>query len=217
MHKLNLFWGLLFVGCVSTSPDQLSVEKLYRKDMALKIDGRKVTQGVYVLEKKPSYDMTAYLYRKALVFKITSCHREWVWTDPGDDIAFKYEPIKGIEDEGLCPLEIGGFDTKGQHSWAYVDFAGDEKLLAEIGCNGYVSQFRGVSVCQCRKGLLQRISFTEPVKAYSPDRCPEPISDDEKHYTVVVDPGKCVYLFKGASGNIHRMTTIGYDDVMLRE
>lgn len=208
---------LLLSGCVSVSPDALNVEKLYRKDMELKIDGQKITDGVYVLPKKPAYKITAYLYRKAQIFKITSCHREWVWQAPGDDIDFVYEPIKGIEDTGLCPLEIGGFDLKGQHSWAYIDFAGSETLTAEIGCNGHIAQHNGVSICQCRKGLIQRITFREKVKGYSVERCGDLETQDNKTFQVIVSPSKCVYLFKNSDGAEHRLTTIGYDDIMLRE
>lgn len=210
-----LFLLLFTIGCVTSRPDA-APEKLYRKDMKLKINGVKSSGGVYVLPKQKAYNIKAYLYKKAVVFKISSCHREWVWSDPGDDVEFRYEPLSGLENEGFCPLELGGFDMKGQHSWAYIDFVDDEELEAQIGCNGRVFSLKGVSVCQCKEGLVQRIVFDRPVEVLHPERCNSPESTDQKRFELHINSGKCIYLFTDGS-KVHRMTTIGYDDVMIRD
>lgn len=218
MKKLTTFLLLFLVtvSCMTHTP-VLDSRKLYRKEMPIEVNGQKAEGGVYVLSKKPSYNFKAFLKRNAIVFKITSCHREWVIPDPHRKIEFEYTPIDGIENFGLCPLELGGFDLKGQHTWAYIDFKDDENLAAELSCNGKVTREDGVSICQSRVKLIQKIAFRKPVRMFSASRCNEPESEDGKAFTIEATPGKCVYLFVDNDGEKHRFTTIGYDDVLLRE
>ena len=210
--------SFLFKSCVTASQD-LDAKKLYRKDMVLESGGIRYKGGVYVFNREPFYDIKAFLYRKASVVKVLSCHREWVYEKPGKVVEFRYDPVIGIEDEGLCPLEIGAFDLEGQHSWAYIDFVGEnEKMVANIDCNGFLGANHGVSVCQSRIGLLQRIRFNMPVKSYASKDCNEFETKDNRSFTVEVTKGKCVYLFTStAKGEVHRTTTLGYEDVILRE
>lgn len=205
---------LLVLGCVSTAPDRDSGH-LYRRDMKLKVDGEKVSGGVYVLDSAPTYDIKAYLYKRAVVVKATTCHREMVWQEPGKDIEFTFEPIPGLETGGYCPLELGGFDLKGQHAWAFVDFKDGETLPATLSCNGAVSYPEGVSVCQSKVGLTQVIEFEAEVKGSGIDGCKISTLDNVR-WEFEMEQGKCLYAFMDEAGAIHRLTTIGYDEVMIR-
>lgn len=214
MKKLLLV--LLLTGCATAMETSQNPTTVYQKDMRLRVDGVKLDGGVYVFPRKSNYAVRADLYRRALVFKITSCHREWVLSEPGSNVDFDYTPMSGIEDRGLCPLELGAFDLKGQHTWAYIDFLGDESLTAALSCNGKFASIKGVSICQSHSGLIQQIQFMEPVEVYSTENCAKADSNDKKTFTMSISHGKCVYLFKGAK-DIHRLTTIGYDDTLIRE
>ena len=211
------FLLLLALASCAGMPEIQNSGVIYQKDMPLKVDGVKMSGGVYVLGRKPSYSIRADLFRSAMVFKITSCHREWIINDPGSNVDFIYEPVQGIEDVSICPLELGGFDIKGQHSWAYVDFLNSETLPAETRCNGRVAQSIGVSVCQSRTSLIQEIRFTEEVEAYGGKTCAVMKSGANKTFTLNISQGKCVYLFKNKAGELHRLTTIGYDETLLRD
>ncbi len=207
---------LVGVTSCSTVNQGVSPDLLYRKDMPIEVDGEKLTGGVYVLPKQSTYQITARPYRKADVFKLISCHRHKVYFGE-KKVRFRYEP-KPLEsaDGRLCALKLGAFDSKLQNSWAYIDFQGPEKLQAIISCNGE-RDYRavGVSVCQSMAGLIQMIRFTTPVDVYYPEDCPKAIVT-KAGYEIELSRGRCIYLFQSKSGKRHRLTTFGYDDVIMR-
>jgi hypothetical protein len=188
-------------------------------DMPIKIDGMKYeADGLLVVPARAHYTFKASLFRKASIVKIRSCHREHVLINPGNDFEYVYDPDLNLEmrENSYCPLEIGAFDTSAQHSWAFIDFVNAETLAAHIGCNGSKWDARGVSICQSRFGLVQRISFDVAVKAYAPDDCAQPHELPNNVFTIELSKAKCVYLFQDDKRNRHRLTTWGYDDVIMR-
>lgn len=213
---MRLVLIFMLFGCATVQP-QMDTQKLYRKDMAVKVDGVKMYGGTYVLNKRKAYEIKAYLYtRSVVVFKASSCHREIVWMKPGKDVEFIYKPLNKLENDGYCPLELGGFDTKAQHSWAFFDFINEENAPANLACNGVVSTVYGVSICQTRSGLIQRIEFQGRMEGYNLKRCNKAETEDYKTFTIEVNRGKCVYFFRGKTVT-HRLTTLGYDDVIVRD
>lgn len=215
-HKLLIIFIFLLGGC--STIQQLNTNTVYRKDMEIRVDGIKMRGGVYVLDKRQKYDIKAYFFKKADKFVVTTCHRHMVWSNPGDDISFTYEPDPQLEqsEDNLCPLECGAFDSSGQHSWCYIDFRSTETLVGRLSCNGEINRLvYGVSICQSKTHLAQRIVFDVPVSFVSSEDCPEPETTDKKTFIIEVGRNKCFYLFQ-AGQDFHRLTTFGYDDVILR-
>lgn len=204
--------------CVTQPVD---VNALYRKDLRMQIDrtwGNAAADftGMGVLDKKPSYNFNFYFSHKPSKFTLTTCHREIVWANPGNGVKYTYTPEPLIEQDGYCPIEVGAFDDQGRHAWGMIDFRNSESLPATMYCNGEVKKEIGVSLCQTKAKLVQRISFEEKVSAVASEGCPAgSLSDDKKSFMLPVGQGKCLYLFKGKS-DFHRLITFGYDDVILR-
>lgn len=209
--------SLFLFSCSTTQP--IDVSTIYRKDMRLKIDGKKQDGGVYVLENKKRYDFKAYFYKDADKFVVASCHRHLVWSYPGDKVEFVYEPDPELEQtaDELCPLELGAFDVNGQHSWGYVDFRSTETLAGRLSCNGATNRpVYGVSICQSKTGLIQKIAFDVPVEYVHSKDCPRPRTEDNRTFIIQMGHNKCFYLFQNHHDDFHRLTMFGYDDVMLR-
>jgi len=214
---------------IPLTPDQ---NLFYKRDMIVNVDGY-VGEGVLVVPKKTEevfkFDVT--LKGKADLFTFESCHREMVWEQAGKRgffdsrvrVQFDYDPLNGLETRSSCVVRLGGYDKTGRHSWAMVDFEGDDATLpAIVKCNGAHYHSRGVTVCQAKVGLIQEISFPEEV-AYSPDpNCPLNLTRDSardgKTFRFPLVRGECVYAFieKNSKRRIHRLTTLGYDQVLIR-
>ena len=184
--------------------------------MQIEVDGVKV-YGTYVAETKKFYAIRGRLYEKARLVKFSTCHREVIIDNPKDKFEYVYWPSAEIEDLGFCPVEIGAFDEKGEHSWAMIDFRREESLSGELGCNGNKSIAKGVSLCQSRKGLIQTIRFDEPVDVEQSELCDEAQTEDHLLWTFVISAEKCLYVFRNTKGDeIHRLLSLGYDNVLMR-
>jgi hypothetical protein len=222
---MKQYLALILLGTVLSScgsvPQQLDPKLFYKRDLTVEVGGVDYT-GVSVLPDLVIYDMLIKPVGKMDLLLITTCHREDSFNPKStgfftkdNTFQYQYEPQAGIENDGSCPLRINAFDKdKGQHSWFFADFNGKESLPALVTCNGRATDYGGVSVCQSKAGLIQRIDFNEPVTYYPPTDCPMPsdLSDGYK-----LNLGECVYAFRGESGRTHRHTTIGYEGVLVRE
>ena len=183
--------------------------------MPLSINGR-VSYGVAVAEPSISYRIKAKFARRSEVIKLTSCHREIVSFDKSSKLDYTYNPVRGVEDVGFCPIEISALDEGGEHTWAFIDFATFEDLPAQTVCNGQESEWNGVSICQTRTSLEQLIEFREQVEVMSLQDCPLPTSEDQKVFHYQMPAGICVYVFQSKGKNIHRHTVLGYEKVLRR-
>lgn len=217
MKRISLLILFLVAGCV-TQP--LDINTLYRKDLQVKIDQDKHwSVGAVVLDKKDRYDFNFWFYKKPTKFVLTTCHREVVFSNPGGSLKYTYMPDPKLEQTEFCPIEVAAFDDGGQHSWGMIDFrSGFEKLHGWLTCNGEKEWGQdGVSFCQSKSKLTQRVAFDVPVKGMASSDCPalKPLGKDGKEFTFEMGRGKCLYVFKAAD-QIHRLITFGYDDVILR-
>ena len=221
---ISLTTLLLLASCSSTPPQQLDPALFYKRDITVQL-GEWDYEGVSVLPKQASYNLLIKPVGKMDLMLVTTCHREETFTPTStgffkkdNSFEYTYTPQKGIEDAGSCPLRIDAFDKKkGQHSWFFADFEGSESLKATVLCNGTSVAYKGVSVCQSKSGLIQKIQFAEPVEVHPEARCQLPeMVDNAFEYKIAKD--ECVYAFKGTeTGAIHRHTTIGYEGVLVRE
>ena len=102
-----------------------------------------------------------------------------------------------------------------------MDFETPEaKLPAVVSCNGSEYNSRGVTVCQSKKGLTQLITFPVEVEVDPPGNCPlrkTPGKISGKIFKYKIPRGRCVFAFKEKAGErIHRLTTLGYEDILIR-
>lgn len=175
MKILILLSALFLVSCATNQPpfEPESFKKgLYRKDMKIVANGHK-GHGVLVVPQNKKYKLEMKALGKLDLFTFQSCHREITqedagykgkWLGFGRDkklAKMEYEPVTGLEDDGSCPVDIGGYEKKkGRHSWgSLIPENKHFKLPAIIKCNGREVQSRGTSVCQSHAGLIQRVEF----------------------------------------------------------
>lgn len=179
--------------------------------------------GMVAVEPKSNYVFNFEWKDRAELIKITTCHREIVVEAnrifrSKKEYKWKYKPTE-IEKSGICPIFIGAYDTKGQHAWAYIDTRlPSENLKASIDCSGSQRASIGLSVCQARTGLAQRISFTSKVIYTPSEGCSNLTKLKGNAYEFSVESGLCHYVFSDIkTKQIHRLTAYGYDEVLLRE
>lgn len=204
--------------CASVSDQKAqsaSPEKIYKRNLSIQIDGKKF-QGTYLAPNKKAYKIKIRSKVSVELLKINTCHREETALKIGRKHEYTYV-VTPLEQSRPCPMEIGAFDTKGKHAWAFIDFyrGGIENLSATLSCNGAATKSTGASLCQARAGLLQMIQFNEAVKVKSPSKdCSVPQSRDGKIWKVKISPKKCIYVFYKSSKSIHRLTTLGFQDYL---
>lgn len=195
---------------VSVDPD-----KTYRKDLAFAVNGAKAI-GTHVVNAKASrYNIKFELPTKPFLVKITSCHREVILQDPGSSFEYAYLPVPGLEDVGLCYLDITSYSSSGLVQWGSIDFSLEKGLNALVGCNGEHALTNGATYCQSRHNLIQTLAFAHSVKHRVSQGCPAPeVTDNDRFYKIPLAKGTCLYVFSDGSAD-HRLTTYGYDEVLI--
>lgn len=221
MHKL--ISALLFLsGCSSITP-VLDPRVYYRRDMRLEVNGSKST-GALVVSHSDDYNIEIEAKGNLDLFTFTTCHREETRENAGKGgifgnkkrVKINYQPVKGIETE-YCPIFLGGYEVKrGRHSWGFLDFEDpDTTLKGVLKCNGKVSEGT-VTVCQAREGLIQELGFAEEVTVRPKAGC-EIGKTSGKVFRYKMNPRECVYAFKSGYDEVHRHTSIGYEEILIRE
>lgn len=188
-----------------------------RMNMNLKINGVPFT-GVGVVKRAPSYKIEGKSPGSFDLLTLSSCHREVVIEDEGSDFTYEYKP--DLVYEALnCALRIEGNDKgNGRHSLGLIDFEdSDFTLDAELHCNGVTSNPRGVAICQGRAGLVQGITFPVPVTVDPDPKCNEIVDQDGRQFDLTLSQGPCVYVFSSEGGELLRLSTYGYSDVILEK
>jgi hypothetical protein len=223
--KIWLFLALL-LGCTTPGEEEKKETTFFKRDISIEFEGKKYS-GTAVLPKRSSYEVKIVSAGKLDLFTWSDCHMEHTQEDAGeggifsrkDTVVFNYRRDFALST--YCPVEVGGFEAmKGRHSWGFIDFESEEETLpAKVYCNGYVFESKGVSVCQSAKGKLQKIVFSVPVSTVvDDDKCPMRISSDSKTFEFPLSRGYCAYPFKEINGDrFHRLTTLGYDKIQIRE
>lgn len=223
-----LFRILLCVGLVGceTVAQKLSVDKVYRHDMVIEVNGQR-GEGVLVVPKASAYTFKIESKGDIDAFTLQSCHKEIFPKGVKKDGLFgrkrrlEFDHVPTAEDQvSACPVQLGAYQkTEGKHSFAFIDFESDkEQLPAVLHCNGEVKTTNGVSICQSRAGLMQRIVFPVEV-GLAAKKCemPEPLSTGV--YRFSIREGFCIFAFMETKKpwRVHRLTTIGYQDFVVRE
>lgn len=212
-----LFIILLFLSCESMQSieTQPSSELKFRREMPIKVNGYNGI-GMLTVPVSSTYKIEIEVSNKTKIIKVHTCHREISierkasgWSNKKQTILLP--PVSIMENSGYCPIEIGAFDIKGRHSWGLIEII-NEDLPADIICNGEERNHVGVSVCQSKSGLIQRIEFKNDVTYSAPKRCAKlrRIGNSFEYKTTV---GDCIYLF-GYEGKFHRLTSYGYETIL---
>ena len=230
-----VLWGVLFmfsiIGCVSTPLVQgPQAGVIFKYDIKGTINGA-AFNGVGVVPYAPNYDMKIISTVDVDLLSVTSCHRDFTvesaievgWFQPKRGYSYNYAPARGLEDVGSCLVRFGAYNkAKGQNAWGIVDFeTPDTDLPAENVCDDQDETTNGVSICQSRAGLLQKIIFETPVRQsvkFLNPKCVIKPPADGKNWTYETPLGECVIAFGETVPpyRIHRHTTIGFTDVQIR-
>ena len=216
MRNKILLLVLIGVGCKPVGPI-LDVEKVYRYDMLVEVDDREYV-GAAVLDEKPQYEFKFKWEGRAEILKFTTCHREEVIEFRNDKwVKYTYIP-QYVEKSGFCPILVGAYDTKAQHAWALIEIRRpSENMAAFMNCNGRKVEAKGVGVCQGKAGLFQRLAFDQPVSAEALGACGDLKGNKLGEYEFKLEAGTCDYIFSNNKGDIFRLKTVGYDEVLIRK
>jgi hypothetical protein len=202
----------------------VSPDTFYRRDMDTKVDGVRYP-GYGVLPLKNEYEFEVSTKHDMDRFSATTCHRQIVeekvdgtgWFKKKATYKFKFVRQGSIEQTDPCPMELVGSADSNDHSWAFFDFVTpDYNLKGKLECDGWQNTYPGVSVCQAKKGLVQKVSFEKAVRTSFEPGC-EIKSDDSKTFIFEMPRARCVFIFCASKTECHRLTTIGYDEAWLRE
>ncbi len=183
--------------------------------------------GTIVVPKKSTYNFSFESEGIMDFFTFRTCSREIAIEDAHSGLKRKkvwieYTPNE-IEKSQVCPAHINSFAESGRHASGYIDFEDSiDTLPAKITCGEIEEKTRGVSVCQGRVGLIQKIEFDEEVMI-SPDKGCDSIKSENgtwvgKGFVFNLDRGDCVIAFmsKGKPHRTHRLSTRGYQDIVIR-
>lgn len=215
-----LFLGLLLTlvfGCSSFQKEQ-DPRVYYKRDVKITWN-KKEWRGTATLPKSAEYRLDFESPGKMDLFTISSCHREYQKEDVGYEHDYTYRPVPGLEDGPACPIQISGFDkNKGKHTFGFINFESPELTAkGKLYCNGANWDAVGVSVCQGRSGLIQKIEFEKETKVVSSDECKWTKSSGIV-YLFSLYPRECQYLFEEIeTGKRFRLDTIGYEDIFIRQ
>lgn len=229
-----LVWLLLalalvaaFTACQSAPSPVPQQNQFYKRDMVIEINGVQ-SVGAMVVPRASKYAMDIQAKGKLDLFTFQTCHREDTRENAGKSglfgdkkrIELNYTPVAGLEDIGSCVVRLGGYEQNGgRHSWAIIDFEDPKTTLpAVMKCNGESKQTRGVSICQSKEGLTQQIEFPVEVIVSPDPGCVMNRPADLKTYRFNISAKECVFKFmeKAAPNREHRLTTIGYSEVLVR-
>ncbi len=213
----------LFACSTASFQQDLDPDILYKRDIKIQINNKEY-EGATVLPHARTYNLLLTPKGELDLVLVTSCHREYS-VEPSssgvfskNEFPYSYTPVPGLEDVPSCSLRVNAYEKdKGRHSWAFIAFEHEDLTLpATLKCNGKISSFNGVSVCQSKEGLIQRIEFREIVRAWSPEKCGS-VGKRGKIFEFPISLGECQYTFEAKDKKRHTMTTIGYEGVLVRE
>lgn len=213
---------LALSGCASVRQD-VKTNVFYQRDIKVCDDNQDCQVGVGVFKTKSEHKFWIKSQGNIDLGSVATCHREFLARDTHSDFNFDYVPSPGMEDIADCPMQVTTFDkSKGRNGWGFFVFEHPARTLpATMYCNGVVTKADGASICQSRVGFKEAIEFDREVYV-SPD--PECELRDEKgtlpnkakRFAFFLPPHICGIIFKDAvSGQIHRMTTVAYEDILL--
>jgi len=238
MRALYLVFILSLFGCVSNSVrPELSTEINYQKDLYMEVrrwqnnawSAPKVIEGMGVVQKAQGYKFKVIPPGDADMITVLSCHREWKTPNPkrvGDSwfktgfYEFDIWPTEEHEINKTCSFDTGVYEkVAGRHAWGLIVIESErEQLPATVKCNGSTQVFRGTSVCQAKRGLIQSIHFDRRVLATKVAGCELDEPKDKRNWVYQMPESECVVYFVDEKNPdmIHKAVLFGYDSIAIR-
>lgn len=202
---------MVLAGCVGVSNSNTA--EIYKKEVQLEINGVNF-EGIATVKETRRFHIGMSLPTKPDLLKITTCHRQLVFKNVGKYFEYDFEPVRREQDLP-CSMEIVALDKTGENLWGLINFVGpDERLEAEIGCNGQASKAIGSSLCQARAGLSQTISFKGIVRGVSGEGCPKLSVSNGTYFEYTITRNTCQYVFTDGI-EFFRLMTFGYTEVLI--
>jgi len=173
------------------------------------------TVGMVALDYKDAYHLTFEAKEVPKNIRVSNCHRDLLFENvKTKKFVYYFEPTH--LERGDCLLHVTFLDANNKHQYGAVSFRDDgENVPAIVQCNGAVQKTYGASVCQARAGTIQGIDFSVKMrgKTETPD-CEQPTRTDKvgNAWQLPVKSEVCLYLFESEDGDLHKLTTFGYDD-----
>lgn len=212
--KFLIFVLLASCQTVGQTPSLMSANPPeYKKTMAMKVNG-KPGFGVMTAPLAKSYQIDMTFPAKPEILKISTCHKNIIYEKPAI-ASVLIKMTDGLE-TGYCPIRIDALDLGGINSSAIIEIE-NEELPAVLFCDGQRVETHGVSICQAKVGLVQRILFDEVTtfEKLSPDCADLKDTGREAGHVYDFNPtrGDCVYIFHSSkTDTFHRLSVLGYTD-----
>lgn len=207
------------------------ISETYRYDLSVMVDDQ-VCNGTCVVPIKKSYEIKIAADGKVDRVTWQTCHQEQIIERPksglfNSNIKFIFVPRDEFEAVSSCALEVTIIQEKKRRAGLvlieFQDQRAEVSLLSTVICNGSKMNKVGVSTCQSAAGLIQEINFPTAALVNPDVGCELPLTTDERKYRFAIRPGRCTYYFvsneRASNGKrkIHRLTTIGYTEVPVRD
>jgi hypothetical protein len=204
----------------------------FKHDLIVEVNGSKF-KGIGVVPRHSQYTVKITPDEKIDRLIWQTCHQDDVIDKPktgwfNKSYEFVLKDVPGVVDVTSCSLELISMnEAHRQNAFATIEFLDtrpEVSLPALLKCSGVMTNYsQGVSICQSSAGLVQQITFSEPVVNEGADgTCNVMNSKDRLVYTFFMPKGKCTYYFVaktklGEKRLLHRLQTIGYTDVPLKD
>ena len=231
----NIFLIIFFIfistliSCATTPNQTLSPAVYYKNDICFWHLGEKFC-GVGVIPESEEMYLTLDTHNDIRTLMMTTCHREVDTNDPDKGLRRKngivtVEITPTLEKGRACPYYFAAFNDKGKHAWGTIAIKSDKYSLKAIHeCNGKTLDVEGVSICQSKEGLIERITFEEDVLITKPINGPAereedcPVLNVNGNVVEYVNPNReCLYGFIGKSSKkMFQLYTIGYEEIVVR-
>lgn len=209
------------VNCSSTQ--QLTVETpLYKNRASMKITVDGITYDGMAVGKLDGPKKIQLISQAALdLLRITTCHRDFSvekvdkgwFGGSGHLYTYEYHPTD-VEKSKVCPMYIQAFSKDRVTDWGFIAFRTDETIPAEMQCNGWWWKSDGISVCQTKAGLDQKIKFDRDVLYEAEPSC-SITAKSKREFVVRGSMGFCYAEFSDGK-EWHRLILLGYDSVLIR-
>jgi hypothetical protein len=219
---------LLLTGC-GTVPKEAMPQKFdyYRAEIKFTIGDRSY-KGLAVTPFLSTIQITLQSPVALDRLEISSCSRHVVlrdvdsspggWWGSSGKTTYFYTPTAN-ESEGNCPIHFQAFSKDVQKAWGMVFIRTDQTLPATLDCNdtaGSHNGWAGISPCQTKAGMDQRISFDVPVQYKASAECQiTPVTDShDTAFKVRSTGGFCKASFSDGK-RFNDLVLLGYNQVVV--
>jgi hypothetical protein len=222
-----LFAGYALIGCASTPKSPMNQKfDFYRAEMLISIGDRSYRGLAITPLPKPNTQLQVTIQSPITLdrLEISTCSRHVVmrevdkqggWfgrSSSSYSMTYTYDPTP-TELEGNCPIHFEAFSKDVQKAWGMLFFRDDQALPSEMDCNGQHWSFSGLSICQTKAGMEERMTFAVPVTFAATDNCII-TTTDKLNYLVRSTGGFCKATFSDGT-KFNDLVLLGYNQVVI--